>query len=41
VGTHQELLAMRGIYYKLFELQYQSRETEADESDRPSEAVPG
>jgi ATP-binding cassette subfamily B multidrug efflux pump len=23
-GTHQELLAERGIYYKLFELQYQS-----------------
>jgi ATP-binding cassette subfamily B protein len=22
-GTHQELLAMRGIYYRLFELQYQ------------------
>jgi ATP-binding cassette subfamily B protein len=21
-GTHQELLAQRGIYYKLFELQY-------------------
>src|SRR5205814_10416359 len=24
-GTHQELLAERGIYFKLFELQYQSR----------------
>jgi ABC-type multidrug transport system fused ATPase/permease subunit len=24
VGTHQELLAARGIYYKLFELQYKS-----------------
>jgi ABC-type multidrug transport system fused ATPase/permease subunit len=23
VGTHQELLAQRGIYFKLFELQYQ------------------
>jgi hypothetical protein len=23
-GTHQELLAQRGIYFKLFELQYQS-----------------
>jgi ATP-binding cassette subfamily B protein len=26
-GTHQELLARRGIYFKLFELQYQGRET--------------
>jgi ATP-binding cassette subfamily B protein len=25
VGTHQELLAARGIYYKLFELQYAQR----------------
>jgi len=23
-GTHQELLAKRGIYFKLFELQYKS-----------------
>jgi hypothetical protein len=23
-GTHQELLAQRGIYFKLFELQYQA-----------------
>jgi ABC-type multidrug transport system fused ATPase/permease subunit len=23
-GTHQELLAQRGIYFKLFELQYKS-----------------
>ncbi len=26
-GTHQELLAARGIYFKLFELQYESRQT--------------
>jgi ATP-binding cassette subfamily B protein len=26
-GSHQELLAQRGIYYKLFELQYAARET--------------
>ena len=25
-GTHQELLAQRGIYFKLFELQYQARQ---------------
>ena len=23
-GTHQELLAMRGIYHRLYELQYQA-----------------
>jgi ATP-binding cassette, subfamily B, multidrug efflux pump len=28
-GTHQELLAARGIYFKLFELQYKSGATEA------------
>ena len=27
-GTHQELLAARGIYFKLFELQYKGREGE-------------
>jgi ATP-binding cassette subfamily B protein len=27
-GTHQELLAARGIYFKLFELQYKGRESE-------------
>jgi ATP-binding cassette subfamily B multidrug efflux pump len=27
-GTHQELLAARGIYFRLFELQYQGRERE-------------
>jgi ATP-binding cassette, subfamily B, multidrug efflux pump len=27
-GTHQELLAARGIYFKLFELQYKGRERE-------------
>jgi ATP-binding cassette subfamily B protein len=26
VGTHQELLARRGIYYKLYQLQYQDQE---------------
>ncbi len=32
VGTHQELLAARGIYFKLFELQYAQRQ-DADASD--------
>jgi ATP-binding cassette subfamily B protein len=27
-GTHQQLLAARGIYFKLFELQYKSRHSE-------------
>ena len=31
-GTHQELLAQRGIYFKLFELQYAARQP--DEADR-------
>jgi ATP-binding cassette subfamily B protein len=26
-GTHQELLAQRGIYYRLFELQYREEST--------------
>jgi ATP-binding cassette subfamily B protein len=29
VGTHQELLARRGIYYKLYELQYKDQEVSA------------
>jgi ATP-binding cassette subfamily B multidrug efflux pump len=30
-GTHQELLAQRGIYFKLFELQYQSLRQDSDQ----------
>ena len=26
VGTHQQLLAQRGIYYKLYQLQYKDQE---------------
>jgi ATP-binding cassette subfamily B protein len=26
LGTHQELLAMRGIYWKLYQLQYKEQE---------------
>ena len=29
-GTHQELLAQRGIYYRLFELQYKAANTSTD-----------
>jgi len=32
-GTHQELLAARGIYFKLFELQYKGREAESVATD--------
>ena len=27
VGSHQELLALRGIYYKLYQLQYKEQES--------------
>ncbi len=27
-GSHQELLAQRGIYYKLYQLQYKDQEAE-------------
>ncbi|MFN7984246.1 MAG: ABC transporter ATP-binding protein [Vicinamibacterales bacterium] len=30
IGTHQQLLAARGIYYKLFELQYAQHETRSE-----------
>jgi ATP-binding cassette subfamily B protein len=29
VGSHQELLAARGIYYRLYQLQYKDQEIEA------------
>jgi ATP-binding cassette subfamily B protein len=32
VGTHQQLLAERGIYYKLYQLQYKDQEVEAQAS---------
>jgi ATP-binding cassette, subfamily B, multidrug efflux pump len=31
-GTHQELLALRGIYYKLYQLQYKEDEIEAKDA---------
>jgi ATP-binding cassette, subfamily B, multidrug efflux pump len=33
VGTHQQLLAERGIYYKLYQLQYRDQEKETAEPD--------
>jgi ATP-binding cassette subfamily B multidrug efflux pump len=35
MGSHQELLARRGIYYKLYQLQYQDREQPAARPDLP------
>jgi ATP-binding cassette subfamily B protein len=29
VGSHQQLLAQRGIYYKLYQLQYKDQEISA------------
>ena len=44
-GTHQELLAARGIYWKLYQLQYKDQEKVAcrrGETDRgcPAAAIP-
>ena len=33
MGTHQELLALRGIYYKLYQLQYKEEEIEAKDAE--------
>jgi ATP-binding cassette subfamily B protein len=38
-GTHQELLAARGIYHKLFQLQYMDQQVM--EKDRNAEALAG
>ncbi|MGH9336752.1 MAG: ABC transporter ATP-binding protein, partial [Vicinamibacteria bacterium] len=32
VGSHQELLARRGIYYRLYQLQYKEQEAEVSVS---------
>jgi ATP-binding cassette subfamily B protein len=40
MGTHQELLAHRGIYYKLYQLQYKDQEV-ADVTRAPSPASAG
>jgi len=36
MGTHQELLAHRGIYYKLYQLQYKDQEIEAARTPTPA-----
>jgi ATP-binding cassette subfamily B protein len=35
MGTHQQLLAQRGVYYKLYQLQYKDQEIPAAESQTP------
>ena len=39
IGTHQELLAQRGIYYRLYLLQYKDQEAERREMPHPSLTV--
>ncbi len=39
IGTHQELLALRGIYYRLYLLQYKDQELERREQPHPSLTV--
>jgi ATP-binding cassette subfamily B protein len=39
MGTHQELLALRGIYHKLYLLQYKDQELERRENPHPSVAL--
>ena len=35
MGTHQQLLAQRGIYYKLYQLQYKDQEIPTPGADAP------
>jgi ATP-binding cassette, subfamily B, multidrug efflux pump len=39
MGTHQELLAKRGIYYKLYQLQYKDQEVPVGSSQAPQSTV--
>jgi len=39
-GTHQELLAQRGIYFKLYQLQYRDQEKDAEATTRPALSAP-
>jgi ATP-binding cassette subfamily B protein len=36
MGTHQQLLAQRGIYYKLYQLQYKDQETRVEPAPSPA-----
>jgi ATP-binding cassette, subfamily B, multidrug efflux pump len=35
MGTHQQLLAQRGVYYKLYQLQYKDQEIPISPSSAP------
>ena len=37
IGTHQELISQDGIYFKLYQLQYQEQETPLTDTGRPNE----
>ena len=39
MGTHQQLLANRGIYYKLYQLQYKDQEMAASQPPTPHSTV--
>jgi ATP-binding cassette subfamily B multidrug efflux pump len=39
MGTHQQLLAQRGIYFKLYQLQYKDQEISAGRAPAPVEGV--
>jgi len=39
MGTHQQLLAQRGIYFKLYQLQYKDQEISAGRAPAPGEGV--
>jgi ATP-binding cassette, subfamily B, multidrug efflux pump len=39
MGTHQQLLAQRGIYYKLYQLQYKDQEIPAGSLHAPESTV--
>jgi ATP-binding cassette subfamily B protein len=41
MGTHQQLLAQRGIYYKLYQLQYKDQEIGATIISHPEVTAGG
>jgi ATP-binding cassette subfamily B protein len=38
MGTHQQLLAQRGIYFKLYQLQYKDQELNVERATSPANA---